>query len=220
MDWLPAVAVAALVGGQALTVLAAVRRRAFAAVVNGGGSLAVALVAVALTLRTPVGPGFAAWVGVAALLHTYGMLGPYETVWWWDHLTHAVSGGLVAALVYAAAVVSLDARVGAVTVGLTLALGVLWEVIELLARVVGRWFDLEPVLVHYGWDDTAVDLVVDAAAALAVVALDVRLLVPLLAGEPDLSHAALVATAAVAVGGTVVLGAGLWAADEVPPLGG
>lgn len=211
-------AVAAVVGAQVVLVLVAVRRRALAAVVNAAGSLAVALAAVALTLRTPVGPELAVWVGVAAVAHSYGMLGPYETVWWWDHLTHAVSGALVAALVYAAALASLESRVAAIAVGVTVALGVFWEVLELAARAVGGWLDVDPVLVHYGWDDTAVDLAVDGAAAVAVVALDVRVLVPLVGGAPGLAASALWVTATVAVGGSVVGLVGLWMAGEIPPL--
>jgi hypothetical protein len=127
------------------------------------------------------------WLAAIGCLHSYGMLGPYDTIWWWDHLTHTLSGALVAALVYSGLVVSfqyadvasLSATVlGLSTVFLTFVVGILWELIELVARDMGDRYDVEPVLVHYSWRDTALDLVFDIGGALAVVAFDLGILVP------------------------------------------
>lgn len=106
----------------------------------------------------------------------------YESTWWWDHLTHTVSGVLVAALIYAGLVVTRpttgSGSVAAATVLFTFAVGVSWELLELVAREVGERYDIEPVLVHYGWRDTAFDLGFDLVGALLVVLLDLRIFVP------------------------------------------
>ena len=118
-------------------------------------------------------------VAVAGFLHALGMLGRYESIWWWDHLTHTLSAALLTALLYAGLTVVTPelAAVGAI-LG-TIVLGVLWEVGELLAREVAERYDIDPVLVHYGWQDTALDLAFDTVGAILVVALDLRLFVPL-----------------------------------------
>lgn len=164
----------------------AYRRRNTAAVIN-------TLAAIGLTLVPPVVDwlveiGSVRWltfaVAVAGFLHSLGMLGLYESVGWWDHLTHTLSAGIVAALLYAGLLTRLGGSEGvpaAVVVGTvlgTFAVGVGWELLELLAREVADRYDIEPVLVHYGRRDTALDLVFDLVGALLVVALDVRVFVP------------------------------------------
>jgi hypothetical protein len=99
------------------------------------------------------------------------MVGAYEAVAWWDHLTHFVSATLVAAVAYTA-VAAVDAFVEdlylppwALSVMLfmwTLGLGVLWEVMEFVGRAVAVELGTDPVLVQYGLDDTMLDLAVDA----------------------------------------------------------
>ena len=106
------------------------------------------------------------------------MLGRYDSVWWWDHLTHTLSAALAAALLYAGLLVVAPAIAVAGTVLTIVVLGVLWEAGELFAREVADRYDIEPVLVHYGWRDTALDLLFDVVGAGVVVALDVRLFRP------------------------------------------
>jgi hypothetical protein len=118
------------------------------------------------------------WIAVAGLLHALGMLGRYDSVWWWDHLTHTLSAALAAALLYAGLLVVAPAIAVAGTVLTIVVLGVLWEAGELFAREVADRYDIEPVLVHYGWRDTALDLLFDVVGAGVVVALDVRLFRP------------------------------------------
>jgi len=217
--------VAVSLGGVLAVLFVAHRRDNTAAVANAfvglvavGAPLAVEL-ALRLTVDPPstLGPPLLAWVAVATCLHSIGMLGPYDTNWWWDHLTHTVSAGLVAALVYAgllglgespsaagvpgAAVLGVEGLVVAVT----LVLGVFWELIELTARVVGDRYDVDPVLVQYGWRDTAWDLVFDLAGALAVLALDVRLSVPAASRFPDATATVVAGAGVVAVVSTVAM---------------
>ncbi|MEF8813788.1 MAG: hypothetical protein V5A55_08220 [Halovenus sp.] len=193
---------AALMGALVLTLVVAIRRRDIAAVVNALVSVAGAVLALLLAAgfqlpgqSTGISPGLPLWVTSAGLLHSIGMLGPYESVWWWDHLTHTVSAALVAALLYAGVIVTVETdatlTLSAVTVVYTLGFGIFWEVIELGARTVGERFDIEPVLVHYGWRDTAYDLVFDVVGAVLVVALDLRLFVGFVADFPKITRAVL-----------------------------
>lgn len=193
-----------LAGLAALTAESA-RRRDVAAFANGLGALALAVAPLALarTLRFPgeevaaALSGLALWLAVAGLLHTVGMLGPYESVRWWDHLTHTISAALVATLAYgsflAASPTWLVARTGTdpvaagvapwtvalATLAVTLGVGVWWEALEVIARAVGDRTGVDPLLVPYGRLDTALDLAFDAVGAVVILALDVRAFVPL-----------------------------------------
>ena len=54
-------------------------------------------------------PGLVLWITVAMALHAIGtlplpgldFLSPYKAVWWWDHMTHALSSSLVVGAAYA-----------------------------------------------------------------------------------------------------------------------
>ena len=182
LDPLP-VAVAAIQGAILLVLAEGIRRGDVAAAVNALVAFAVATLPFALGVTTAlaVAPGLALWLAVAGLLHAVGMLGPYDTVSWWDTVTHFVSASFVAALCYAAVLVAAPSdwwTAAATTVLLTFALGLWWELVELVARELGEEFDIEPMLVHYGPRDTLLDLVVDVLGAVAVVAVDVRAFVP------------------------------------------
>jgi hypothetical protein len=72
---------------------------------------------------------------------------------------------------------------------------VLWEFLELAARVVGDRVGASPVLEVYGLRDTALDLVFNAVGAVPVVALDVRTLGTVTPRSPLIAN--LVLTAAV-----------------------
>ena len=216
MPSVPVTALVALLQVGILAVLAvAVRQGNTAAAVNALAAFALAVLPTALAWLGAVvlsGPALPLWLAAAGLLHSVGMLGPYDSVWWWDHLTHTLSAALVAALVYAAALVALPAvglgadpaTVAAVTVALTLGAGVFWELVEILARALGERYDVEPVLVHYGWRDTAVDLVFDVVGAALVVALDVRAFLGLAERFPGASRALLLVGGALLAGSAVV----------------
>ncbi|MFB6201396.1 MAG: hypothetical protein ABEI98_05235 [Halorhabdus sp.] len=194
----------------------AARRRNVAALVNTVGSLALALTPTALEIISRARPGSALtidptltlWLALAGLLHSLGMLGLYDSTWWWDHLTHTVSAALVAAVLYAGFIVSPDpVRIvgfdsfAALTVAFTFAVGVFWELVELVAREVGDRLDVDPVLVYYGWQDTALDLVFDLVGALVVVAFDLRTFVPVVE-----RYAAVTTGVLVVSGWTVAIG--------------
>lgn len=218
-----AVGAVALQAAILLALLEGVRRGNVPACVNASVSLAATLVVLLAGLVSGVGVGETAalqlvlWVALAGFLHSLGMLGPYDSIGWWDVLTHAVSAALVGALLYAAALVVLapsspappaTAAVVGVTLGLTAAVGGFWELIELVARDLEDRYGVDPVLVHYGWRDTALDLVVDVAAAAVVVLLDVRAFVPLAARAPGVTRSLLAGTAGIVAVGSLLTG--LW----------
>jgi hypothetical protein len=176
------------------------RRRNAPAVVNASLSFLVAVLPLLVELVAGSSLGWSAesevvltlWIAAAGLLHSVGMLGLYESVDWWDHLTHTFSAALLAALVYAGMIVVAGQGglppvdwVGAVTVLFVLLAGVWWELVELFARDIGQRYGIEPVLVYYGVLDTALDLVFDLVGVLLIVLLDVRVFVPIAAGTPQ-----------------------------------
>jgi len=181
-----ALLVAAGVVGAALvgTLAVAVRRGNAPAAVNTAAVLCLTLLPPAAGWLFGDGPattGLPALTlatAVAGFLHALGMLGRYDSVWWWDHLTHTLSAALMTALLYAGLlVVAPSVAVTGALLG-TLALGVLWEIGELIAREIAERYEIEPVLVHYGRRDTALDLVFDLVGAGLVVGLDLRLFRP------------------------------------------
>ena len=201
--------------------LVAVRRSNAAAAVNAVFALAVAFLPAGLSIAAPATVGNAVcatselplWLALAGFIHVVGMLGWYDTVWWWDHFTHTVSAALFASLVYSGlTVVSRSSgplpsagEIAGATVGFVFAVGVFWEIGELFARDVADWLDIEPVLVHYGWRDTALDLVFDVVGALIVVAMDVRLFVSIASVSPSATRTALLWTGwGVGVGSVLV----------------
>lgn len=217
-----AVAIALVQAGIVVVLLVGVRRQNVPAVVNAIASFCAALLPqlVETSLRYFLGISvhfesvIALWIAVAGLLHAIGMLGPYDTVWWWDYLTHGLSAGLVAAVIFAGLIVTSRQAAGLAaapsvvalaTVAFTFAVGVFWELIELTAREIGERFDVEPVLVHYSWRDTVSDLLVDAGAAVVVVGADLRLFLPIAERFPRLVHGIVVGTGVGILVGSVVL---------------
>ena len=172
---------AALQLGIAAVFVAGVRRLNPSVVVNACLSAVFALLPGVLERShgVPFRPGQRLWISTAALVHAVGMLGPYDRIWWWDHLAHTLTGVVVAgtADVYFQRVVAgaVDApdrgRVRAwFVVGATLGFGLFWELVEYVIHVLARRVGFEPLLVHYGRFDTAADLLFDVLGAGLVVA--------------------------------------------------
>ncbi|MFB6146939.1 MAG: hypothetical protein ABEJ08_04560 [Halobacteriaceae archaeon] len=121
--------------------------------------------------------GLALWLTTAVFLHAVGALGPYQDVWWWDHLTHALSASVVAAVGYAtvralqvhADTLSFPPAFTAVFILLlVVAFGVFWEVLEFALAGVSSAVGSGAVLTQYGLDDTMLDLVFDVVGAAVV----------------------------------------------------
>jgi len=133
----------------------------------------------------PMDPALTLWITAAVFLHALGAVGIpgtelesfYRQVWWWDHMTHALSASVVAAAGYATAraidlhseEVSLPPRFMFVFILLlTVAFGVFWEVIEFAIAEAAAAMGGAPVLTQYGLDDTLLDLVFDTIGAVVV----------------------------------------------------
>ncbi|AUV82269.1 hypothetical protein C2R22_11960 [Salinigranum rubrum] len=132
----------------------------------------------------PMDAGLTLWITTAVFLHALGTVGLpgsqlsfYQTLWWWDHLTHALSASVVAAAGYAT-VRAIDLHTEQVYLPpkftfvfillFVVAFGVLWEVIEFavggLASLVGG----DAVLTQYGLGDTLLDLVFNTIGGVLV----------------------------------------------------
>jgi|AntRauTorckE6833_2_1112554.scaffolds.fasta_scaffold00816_7 hypothetical protein len=203
------------------TVAIGLLSRDLQAVVNGIGSLVASalptLVEFAIAFRggaaVTFDPALSAWIAVAAFLHMLGMLGWYDTVSWWDHVTHTVSAALLAALVYAtlqtpSALGSqvTDGYAALFTVLFTLGAGVFWEFVELAARELSEYIDRPPVLEYYGLRDTVLDMVFNGIGAIVVVAFDVRIFASVIEEIPRISETVVVASTLLLVVGSFALG--------------
>ena len=117
-----------------------------------------------LDLVLPVELNF--WIVLALFLHVIGgFSGFYDNVPGWDHLTHAMSALLVAALGFVV-VVTVDKYVESIhlprpflalfIIMFTMAFGVLWELMEFMNdQLIGSHL-------QYSLDDTMVDMMFDA----------------------------------------------------------
>lgn len=162
-------------------------------------------------------PLLSVWLATAGLIHTVGMFGPYDSIWWYDHVTHTLSATLLAALVYATLIAADDHVAGigidaptlvAGTIVVTLALGVVWEFLELWTRELGKARGVDPILESYGLDDSVYDLVFDGLGAVIVVVLDVRIFLAVVEADPEL--AASVLGTAILVGFLAIVAITVW----------
>lgn len=115
------------------------------------------------------------YVDFAMLIHAEGMLGPYDDVWWWDHLTHTLSASIIGGFVFAAAR-RRDRNPRPLVLGSVVVLGIFWELIEYVIHAIARRFGLEPILVIYSKRDTVLDLVYNLVGAFLVMLFGDRLL--------------------------------------------
>jgi hypothetical protein len=155
-------------------------------VVNAGVGLAVTYVPALLErdYHIPLDAGMTLWITLAVFLHAVGTTGVpgltrglYDTVWWWDNLTHALSASVVAAAGYATAR-AIDAHSEAVylpprftfvfVVLFVMAFGVIWEVLEFGIGGAANTFGVQQVLIQHGIDDSMTDLLFDAVGAVVV----------------------------------------------------
>jgi len=132
----------------------------------------------------PMDAGLTLWITAAVFLHAFGSVGlpgtsfsPYTSLWWYDHVTHALSASVVAAGGYAITR-ALDVHSDDVHFPrefmvvfiflFVLAFGVLWEVIEFSVSALSGLVGLGTVLTQYGLEDTMLDLVFDTVGAVIV----------------------------------------------------
>jgi len=132
----------------------------------------------------PMDPALTLWITTAVFLHALGVLGLpgseanfYVTIWWWDHLTHALSSSVVAAAGYATARaldvhsenIHLPPKFMFVYILLfVLAFGVFWEVIEFALGELAVLTGNSAILTQHGLEDSMLDLVFDTIGAVVV----------------------------------------------------
>ncbi|MFB6085579.1 MAG: hypothetical protein ABEJ84_02020 [Halodesulfurarchaeum sp.] len=143
----------------------------------------------------PMDAGPTLWITAAVFLHAFGTIGLpwmevsfYQAVWWWDHLTHALSSSIVAGAGYAT-VRGLQTHTRGITlppsaqftfiIVLVVAFGVVWEVAEFVLAELSLLLGSEPVLTQYGVGDTMLDLVFNTVGAVLVATLGTTRLAPL-----------------------------------------
>jgi hypothetical protein len=168
-----------LQGGLLIILGVGLAARNVSVTINAGLALLVTLLPAMLErdFRIHLKAGLSLFVTVAVFLHAVGMLGLYDAVFWWDHLTHTLSAMIVAGVGYTV-VVAVDEHSEAITVpethlfavilGFTLLAGLLWEGLEFGARLLTDALGVEVIWVHYGPGDTALDLLFDAVGAVIV----------------------------------------------------
>ena len=155
-------------------------------VANGVIALAVTYLPAVLErdYQIPMDTGLTLWITTAVFLHALGTVGIpgselsfYQSVWWWDHLTHTLSSSVVAAAGYAT-VRAIDLHSEEVYLPwqftfvfvllFVVAFGVLWEVIEFAVGGVATLLGSGSILTQYGLEDTLLDLVFDTIGGLVV----------------------------------------------------
>jgi uncharacterized protein (DUF697 family) len=145
------------------------------------GAIALAATSLPATLerdyQIPMDPSLSLWLTSAVFLHAVGTVGLpgsrlsfYQSVWWWDHLTHALSSSVVAAVGYST-VRALDEHSEAIDLPwqfmfvfillFVVAFGVFWEVLEFAIGGLGDLVGGGSILTQYGLEDTLLDLVFD-----------------------------------------------------------
>ncbi|QLK26084.1 hypothetical protein HYG81_00150 [Natrinema zhouii] len=132
----------------------------------------------------PMDPRLTLWITTAVFLHAFGTVGLpgatrtlYSQIWWWDHMTHALSASLVAGVGYATVRalhehtdgIHFPQRFVAVFILLfVLAFGVLWEILEFAIALSAEALGIRAVLTQYGLEDTMLDFVFNSIGGLIV----------------------------------------------------
>jgi hypothetical protein len=162
-------------------------RRDVGVLVNAGIALGVTFLPGVLErdLGIPMDAGLTLWITTAVFLHALGTVGIpgtglrsfYQSVGWWDHMTHALSASVVAGVGYTV-VRALDIHTTEIqlpsqftfvfVVLFVVAFGVVWEVIEFGVTELSTLTGSSPVLTQYGLEDTMLDLVFDAIGGVIV----------------------------------------------------
>jgi len=155
-------------------------------IVNAGVALGISLLVPWLErdYGVPLDAGLTLWITAAVFLHAFGTIGfpPgttsfYQTVWWWDHMTHALSSSVVAGVGYAT-VRALDEHsedihlppkfVFVFILMFVLAYGVFWEILEFGLAEGAALLGTDTVLTQYGLTDSLLDLVFNSIGAVVV----------------------------------------------------
>jgi len=149
------------------------------AITNGGVGLLITFVPALLERNYdfPLDPWLGLWITLAIFLHTMGSAGLYAQIGWWDHLTHAMSASLVAAIGYTF-VRAVDLHSDQITIPkqfafafiliTVMAFGVIWELFEFGLDIVADQTGIAMPLAQHGLDDTVRDMMFNTLGAIVV----------------------------------------------------
>jgi hypothetical protein len=155
-------------------------------IINAGVALGISFLVPFLErdYGIPLDAGITLWITAAVFLHAFGTIGfppgttsLYQSVWWWDHMTHALSSSVIAGVGYAtvravdehSSDIHLPPRFVFVFILLfVLAYGVFWEILEFAIGQVAGLFGVGSVLTQYGLEDSMKDLVFNTIGAVVV----------------------------------------------------
>lgn len=119
-------------------------------------------------------PFLSLWITSAVFFHSLGSFGFYGAVWWWDHLTHALSASLVAGVGYTVVrsidlhteEINLPNRFMFVFILMTvIAFGVVWELFEFGLDILADMTGWDMPLAQHGLDDTMKDMMFNTLGA-------------------------------------------------------
>lgn len=148
-------------------------------IINSGIGLAITFAPALLEKKynLAINPFLSLWIASAVFFHALGSFGFYGAVWWWDHLTHALSASVVAAIGYTvvrsvdlhAEDIDLPNRFMFIFILLTvIAFGVVWELFEYGLDLIAELTGISMPLAQHGLDDTMKDMMFNTLGALVV----------------------------------------------------
>lgn len=149
------------------------------AITNGGLALLVTFVPALLerNYEFPLDPWLALWITLAVFLHTMGSAGLYGSIGWWDHLTHAMSASLVAAIGYTF-VRAVDLHSDEIKIPkqfafvfilmVVMSFGVIWELFEFGLDIAADMTGISMPLSQHGLNDTVRDMMFNTLGAIVV----------------------------------------------------
>jgi len=149
------------------------------AISNGSMGLLITFVPALLERKYdfPLDPWLGLWITLAVSLHTMGSAGLYQQLDWWDHITHAMSASLIAAIGYtfARAVdlhsddIQIPKQFAFVFILLVvMSFGVIWELFEFGLDIVADTTGVSMPLAQHGLDDTVRDMMFNTLGAIVV----------------------------------------------------
>ena len=149
------------------------------AISNGTMGLLITFVPAAMERKYdfPLDPWLGLWITLVVFLHTLGSAGLYAQIDGWDHITHAMSASLIAAIGYtfARAVdlhsdeIHIPKQFAFVFILLVvMSFGVVWELFEFGLDIVADTTGISMPLAQHGLDDTIRDMMFNTLGAIVV----------------------------------------------------
>ncbi len=149
------------------------------AITNGSMGLFITLVPALMERKYdfPLDPWLGLWITLAVFLHTLGSAGLYAQIDGWDHITHAMSASLIAAIGYTF-VRAVDLHSDEIHIPkefafvfillVVMSFGVVWELFEFGLDIASETTGITMPLAQHGLDDTVRDMMFNTLGAILV----------------------------------------------------